>query len=347
MDFDFGTHADGTPVGSGLVAFLGEYDHLLPLHPNASLFPDHYELGCGRSGIEAGVFADRRKPRKRRQAPSSMLIGLGLCPGAQTDLVREYAERIKAEWHKSTESIFEIARLCAEAKEKLDDDDKKELIERLPFERTRFSKLAKVGEDQRLQNPQILPLLPPHHTILADLTNLSDFELAAAVEAEVIHPRMKRARLTDWVNARRGRPQTETRKPAMAVPKGHLAIRLPPAVDTAQQFVDALSQLCADCGAEILYSEVEIRAEGREQERAYREYRRCFVREARRIVRETKREELKRRPQGVSQNDWPYSPEETRIDDADHEDHIRDVLELIGRPEEFERIRIRAMGAFS
>jgi hypothetical protein len=75
------------------------------------------------------------KKQNLRQAPTPLFTHLGLCPGAQPLLVTEYAERITSAWHKSVDSVFEMSRLCAEADEKLDDDDKKDLIARLPFDR--------------------------------------------------------------------------------------------------------------------------------------------------------------------------------------------------------------------
>ena len=157
------------------------------------------------------------KKRELRQAPTPLFVHLGLCPGAQPLLVSEYAERITGAWHNSVDSVFEMSRLCAEADQRLNDDDKKELIARLPFDRTRFVKLAKVGRDQRLQDPQIRPLLPEHHTILYELAGLTDDELKAAVAAKVVNPEMKRAALTAWVKDREKKgdqPAIEIRRPA-------------------------------------------------------------------------------------------------------------------------------------
>jgi hypothetical protein len=290
------------------------------------------------------------KKRELRQAPTPLFVHLGLCPGAQPLLVSEYAERITGAWHNSVDSVFEMSRLCAEADQRLNDDDKKELIARLPFDRTRFVKLAKIGRDQRLQDPQIRPLLPDHHTILYELAGLTDDELKAAVETKIIHPEMKRAALTAWVKDRRGEELPTRDKDAAALPKGiHSAIRLPPNMpdDAVERFEGELLTLCEAHGVDIVYPRTRILAEQREQNRRFRKCNEHLIREARKIVREMKTRQLKGRPRHVSsdlwrRNRWPYAPEETRIDGAD-EEQIRYALEIIGRGDEFDRIRQEAM----
>jgi hypothetical protein len=232
----------------------------------------------------------------------------------------------------------------------LNDDDKKELIARLPFDRTRFVKLAKVGRDQRLQDPHIRPLLPDHHTMLYELAGLTDDELSAAVETKIVHPEMKRAALTAWVKDRRGEERPTRDKDAATLPKGiHSAIRLSPNMpdDAVERFEGELLTLCEAHGVDIVYPRTRILAEQREQNRRFRKCNEHLIREARKIVREMKTRQLKGRPRHVSsdlwrRNRWPYAPEEIRIDEA-NEDRIREVLEFIGRGDEFERIRNEAM----
>jgi hypothetical protein len=288
--------------------------------------------------------------RELRQAPTPLSIHLGLCPGAQPLLVSEYAERITGAWHNSVDSVFEMSRLCAEADQGLNDDDKKELIARLPFDRTRFVKLAKVGRDQRLQDLQIRSLLPDHHTMLYELAGLTDNELKAAVETKIIHPAMKRAALTAWVKDRRGEELPTRDKDAAALPKGiHSAIRLPPNMpdDAVERFEGELLTLCEAYGVDIIYPKSKALANKREENRRFRRYNDHLVRESRKIVSEMKRRQLKGRPRHISSEDWrrtrwPYAPEETRIDSPD-EEQIRYALEIIGRGDEFDRIRQEAM----
>src|SRR5713226_284073 len=72
-----------------------------------------------------------------------------------TTRVLDYARRISENWQKWTDSIFEVARLCAEANQQLQPHEKRDLLESLPFSRATFSKLVKIGSDKRLQKPSI------------------------------------------------------------------------------------------------------------------------------------------------------------------------------------------------
>jgi hypothetical protein len=127
------------------------------------------------------------------------------------------------------------------------------------------------------------------------------------------------------------------------------AIRLPPNMpdDAVERFEGELLTLCEAHGVDIVYPRTRILAEQREQNRRFRKCNEHLIREARKIVREMKTRQLKGRPRHVSsdlwrRNRWPYAPEEIRIDEA-NEDRIREVLEFIGRGDEFERIRQEAM----
>jgi hypothetical protein len=65
------------------------------------------------------------------------------------------AELIRANWHKAVDSILEVARLCAQANERLDADQKKQLFKLLPFSHPVFSKLAQIGSDERLYEEDV------------------------------------------------------------------------------------------------------------------------------------------------------------------------------------------------
>jgi tellurite resistance protein len=46
-----------------------------------------------------------------------------------TDKIKEYAKSINASWRKSTDSVIETARLCAEADKKFKASEKTKLLE--------------------------------------------------------------------------------------------------------------------------------------------------------------------------------------------------------------------------
>ena len=65
--------------------------------------------------------------------------------------IQDYAKAINSSWHKTTDSVMETARLCAEAEKKLTTDQKNKLFRDLDFNKATFDKLAKIGSQPQLQ----------------------------------------------------------------------------------------------------------------------------------------------------------------------------------------------------
>lgn len=125
----------------------------------------------------------------------------GNFPGETPDdaaVVRAFAETISASWRRALGEILAVAGYCAEADAKLTPEQKKELIDLLPFGPSAFSKLVTISKDDRLRRPEIQKLLPPHYTTLHLITTLDEDELSAAVADNVIHAEVKRGTLEKW-----------------------------------------------------------------------------------------------------------------------------------------------------
>ena len=60
----------------------------------------------------------------------------------QEHTIQDRAKAINASWHKTTDSVLETARLCADAEQKLRPADKNKLFKELDFNKATFSKLA-------------------------------------------------------------------------------------------------------------------------------------------------------------------------------------------------------------
>ena len=132
-----------------------------------------------------------------------------LCTGAQTEKagtelsrVVEYADNIVKYWKKSAD-IRAVASLCAGANKELSPAEKKEFYLKLPFDRTVFSKLARIGSDLRLHHEEIDKLLPANYSMQYEITKLADYKMKAAIDQGVIHSRAKRADLLNWKRLRR------------------------------------------------------------------------------------------------------------------------------------------------
>jgi hypothetical protein len=132
-----------------------------------------------------------------------------LCTGAQSEKtsnelsrVMQYADNIVKYWKKSAD-ISAVASLCAGANKELSPAEKKEFYLKLPFDRTVFSKLARIGSDLRLHHEEIQKLLPANYSMQYEITKLTDDEMKAAIDQRIIHSGAKRAHLLNWKKSRR------------------------------------------------------------------------------------------------------------------------------------------------
>jgi hypothetical protein len=131
---------------------------------------------------------------------------------AEASPVGGYASRIGDGWRRATQGVMDVARVCFEASERLTANQKKELVQQLPFKAPTFSKLGRIGKDTRLHALHVEPLLPPHYSIVYLLTRLTNDELESAVKERVINPDMKRVELQKWLRSRRRRSAPEVNR---------------------------------------------------------------------------------------------------------------------------------------
>ena len=171
---------------------------------------------------------------------------------------------------------------------------------------------------------------------MADLAGLNDAELVRAVDEKVLHPKMKRKELAQWVKNRRGRVG-ENKAQAIRLPKGvHYAIRLPDMTEeAAAEFEQRLDELCAERGAELIYPP--SRYNSRDEDRRWRRAQKYMRQEVRKLIRTMKSEYRNRNEK------WPYYPEETQIDDGADMRRLEEILDVVGRPDAFEKIRNKAL----
>ena len=133
--------------------------------------------------------------------------GSEFSPGKDPSLsVANYVSQIGQNWQRGVDAFMTVARLCAEASARLTITQRGELLKQLPFGDSAFSKFVQIGNDRRLNTPELRRLLPPHYTITYALTLLTDQELQDAIAAKVIHPDMNRDELQRWRNSHRKRP---------------------------------------------------------------------------------------------------------------------------------------------
>jgi hypothetical protein len=128
-----------------------------------------------------------------------------LSHGKISDAITRYADAIGGNWRRGVEAFLEIGRLCAEAEERLDPAQQAELMAKLPFSATTFSKFRQIGFDARLRKPEVQVLLPAAYTTIYAISRLkNDEDLSAAITEKIINPDMKREKLEKWPKRCRG-----------------------------------------------------------------------------------------------------------------------------------------------
>jgi hypothetical protein len=127
--------------------------------------------------------------------PLSGLVSKTAVPS--NDKVAGYATRINHHWRRTVEGILSVAKDCAAAKRELTDTEKQELYKRLPFGKSMFSKLATIGENDRLFEHR--ELLPASISTLYMLCGLSNERFELAIAEGVVRPDMTRDELEAWI----------------------------------------------------------------------------------------------------------------------------------------------------
>lgn len=244
---------------------------------------------------------------------------------AASELIESYATKITSHWHKAASEILEVAKLCVEANAKLGSDGRKQLVDKLPFDHSRFSMLLKIGRNVRINTPEVRQLLPPSFTTIYEVAQLTEGELQMAITTNILHPKSRREDFKKW---RKNKlvPKGAARFPLYA--RVHLTKKL--SSEEMNVLRQAIDQLGSEFGLKIARPEDfhNTRSAGW-SERVLR-----YIRtEARKIA----KRELKRSEQARGGCDAALpkpSPEEIVIERDADEDQIKQVLMTYGLEEE-------------
>jgi len=127
--------------------------------------------------------------------------------------------------------------------------DRRKLIKLLPFGKSVFSQLAKIGKARAFKYDHILAAVPANYSTLYKIAKMTEPQIAAAVEQKVINPKMRREDLTKWLNV--NYPTTKSRASAV------FATILLRASLEAEQFEELRKEL--DAMADKYYLRVRLR----------------------------------------------------------------------------------------
>jgi hypothetical protein len=257
-------------------------------------------------------------------------------------LLKKCAEEINKSWRKTTDSVLETAKLCAETSKKLNDGEMHKLKGQLEFQASTFSKLVKIGSNALLQKDPVKTLLPPSYSIVYEVAKLKEADLQVAIKDGVINPGMSRSDLSAWL----GKQHPNTSKADdQRRPKIIATVQIPSDYDIQQLplLEKALDKLRSQYGCEL----------ARPRDPEAEAYNRMFARMNDYIRKEAKRfiAALKaRRLQGFGKLSpaekkklWPFEDDEIAIAADAGWDDVKAALDVVGNADQFERIRDEAL----
>ena len=169
--------------------------------------------------------------------------------GDHDQLIKEICASSIAE----AEAILGTGELCARADVEFPKETRKELLKRLPFEPSKFSKLATIGRATFLKD--IIDRLPPSYTIIYAVAKLSDEQRTEAVEKDVIRTTMKAKDLGAFLKSKSAK-LSATQPTLKAVDDILVSIARTEAFDITKEseLVGQLTDLVALYGAKVIAS---------------------------------------------------------------------------------------------
>lgn len=257
-------------------------------------------------------------------------------------LLKKCAEEINKSWRKTTDSVLETAKLCAETKDKLNDGEMNKLKKKLEFSAATFSKLVKIGSNAQLQKDPVKTLLPPSYSIVYEVAKLKEADLQIAIKDGVINPGMSRSDLSAWLGKQHPNcsKADDQRRPKIIA-----TVQIPSDYDIQQLplLEKALDKLRSQYGCQL----------ARPRDPEAEAYNRMFARMNDYIRKEAKRfiAALKaRRLQGFGKLSpaekkklWPFEDDEIAIAADAGWDDVKAALDVVGNADQFERIRDEAL----
>ena len=124
---------------------------------------------------------------------------------SKANLIEVLASEIKASWYRCPQANCDTGLKCAQAEKRLGRDQKKALLEKLPFSAATFSKLVQIGNHPRLS--EIIKDLPPSFSSIYTVTTLSNKQLDAALDAKIINGEATREDIERFRNEAAAKPK--------------------------------------------------------------------------------------------------------------------------------------------
>ncbi|HEY8098089.1 MAG TPA: hypothetical protein VIE65_18670 [Methylobacter sp.] len=254
---------------------------------------------------------------------------------------KDYAKDINLSWHKTTDSVLETARLCAEADKTLVSGEKSKLFKSLDFNKATFSKLVKIGSQQHLQAANVKRLLPPNYTVVYEIAKLSEQDVHAAIADGIINTNMTRSDLEAWIAERRSGDLEQKSEPDRVI----ATIRVPANFDEDKEGAlhVALEKLKSDFGIAVQRPrDVGLDALNRVARKVddhIRKGARLYIRS----LKSTRLGSDRHLTPTLRKKRWDFKDEEVEISDDATWERVQEVLDKVGAADQFERLRDEAL----
>jgi hypothetical protein len=98
---------------------------------------------------------------------------------------------LKTAWHKQVPSTLDFCGDLGDCREMFP-DRKSTIMRELGMSRPVFAKLCAIGKAKHLRHPEIAIYLPPHYSLIYELTKLCVQELEKHIASGSVHPAMSR-----------------------------------------------------------------------------------------------------------------------------------------------------------
>jgi hypothetical protein len=235
--------------------------------------------------------------------------------------VEWFSSEIRAKYQMTVTGLMQVARLCAEADDGLMTPQRRQLIGKLPFSEATFSKYLTIAKELHSLSVERMSMMPASFSTIYDIAKLGVNDRERAFNTGIINPDLTRADLQRWKN------NTSPLGPKNAKLQIFAHVQVPTAFAPDQQQIlsDALADIANNLGIEIDF--VQERKEWLKWEKSRH---RCLLRSVGRIAREAKKRNIKK---------YGNDPDDINIDKNSSEADMLRVLDVIGRQDEFDKIR--------